>query len=241
MKKSTILIISIFVFALGWTITYDVLIASVIKTTVSGNGISKFGHNSQKAMVKSLRPFNKIRIIYQGSPQIFITKGDSCEISIGEGYYKNLTIADTDQTLSITAKPSGRIIQETIHIKVPDLKDISIQPYNIKGQSNGRLMLQISEFKSKELTIYSKNIFQLIIRNSQFGNLTFRGSVFCSDYVCGEINIEPSNKIDSLNIGLSGRGYLTVSKAGDLYNNITLSDSIQVKAGMPVMQKLFGK
>lgn len=241
MKKSTILIISIFVLAIAWTVTYDVLIASVIKSTVSENGTSKFGHNSQKATVKSMRHFDKIRILYQGSPRIVITQSDSCEISIGEGYNKYLAIADVDHILSITAKPTGRIIEETIHIKVPDLKEITLQQEASLDQNEGRLSLNISDFKSKNLSIDSKNIFQLSILNSHIGNLSIRGSLFCSDYICGAINIEPTNKIDSLRIDLSGRGYLTVSTAGELYNNLTLSDSIQVHGGMPVMQKLFGK
>jgi len=240
MKKSNRILIGIFLLATGWIITYNFLIASVTRT-ISDNGVSKFGHLSQSADILHLKPFTRIQVFVDGSPKIYITQSDTHELSIGDGYSKYLVIENKNGTLFIHINKPLENTEEILHIKVPEVNDIVINQKTPELENQGAFVLYLNKLKATKLNLTAFYPMEVEFRNCNITNLGIQGKL-CTDYNFeGGIKINPTNHIDSLRINLEGKGILSISKAGEMYNMVNLSDSIQLEAGMPVLRKVLNK
>jgi hypothetical protein len=240
MKKSNRVLIGIFIFVLGGLTAYNILIASVLKT-IPDNGTSKFGYLSQSETVKQFEPFNQIKVVAEGSPEIFISQSNTHEMSIGEGYSKYLIIDNANETLTIKIKKPEETVQEVLHIKVPQLNAIVVEQTAQRLENVGALVLYLDKLRLRDLSLNMFYPYGVMFRNCDIGNLKIQGKLKAGNYSGKGINIESTTRLDSLQINLEGKGTLTLSKAGESYNLVTLSDSIQLIAGMPVLRKIFGK
>ncbi|MEI8046545.1 MAG: hypothetical protein WCI92_04130 [Bacteroidota bacterium] len=240
MKKSNRILIGIFLFAVGWLITYNILVANVLKT-IPGHGFSRFGHLSQQEVVMKLKPFDKIKIKPQGSPKIYITQSDTSEMSMGDGYSEYLVTSNSNGLLSITMKKPLEEVEEIIHIKVPHVTDISIDQQTPRFENESSIQLSLENFRLTKLDLMVLYPYDVEFRNCEINKLKIQGKLL-TGYTCGNgIRIEPTNRIDSLAIDLEGKGVLSISKAGELYNQVNVSDSIRLNASMLVIKKILVK
>jgi len=240
MKKSNYFLIGTFVFALSWIIIYNFLIASVVKT-IPGNARSIYGHLSHDEVVMQLQPFNKIKFDIQGSPQIYFTQSDSSEISISDGYSKYLKIVNRNGTLSITITAPQEDIYEIIHLKIPKINDILICQSPPEVVNESALMVFLENIKSPKLNLDVSYPEKVEFVNCDISSLVVNGNLCAGNYPSQGIRLDASNQIDSLLIHVGGMGKVSLSKAGVMYNSVTLSDSIQIEATMPVMKRILGK
>jgi hypothetical protein len=237
MKKSNRILIGISLFAVGWLIIYNMLVANVLKT-IPGHGFSRFGHLSQQEVVMNLEPFDKIKIAVQGSPKIYITQSDTSEMSMGDGYSKYLVTTNSNGLLSITMKKPTEEVEEIIQIKVSHVTDINIDQQTPRFENESSLQLSLENLRLTKLDLKVLYPYDVELRNCKISNLKIQGKLLTSYTYGNGIRIEPTNRIDSLSIDPEGKGVLFLSKAGELYNRVNLADSIRLNASMPVINRI---
>jgi hypothetical protein len=228
MKKSNIFLVSAIFLAFVWTLLIGWFAASAINNYLQGKDpyfsrtISQYMESKKKSFPV---PVSELCISGDGDMIITILSGKELAV-LSEPRIWNCVYTDLKNGKSMISFDKQLEYNDPVTITLPEIPSLSFDNFSevtVKGLNQKEIHFQcvrVSSFTSSSCKIGTLSLDFPRTRDLQ------------------DIYIDKSNQIDTLIASVKGSGKIRLETAGQFYNQISLSDSINIEATYDLMKKL---
>jgi hypothetical protein len=228
MKKSNIFLVIAIFLAIIWTLLIGWFGASAINNSLKGKDpIFARSHRQYMESKKKCFPLpaSELRISGDGATIITILPGKELAV-LSEPRIMNCVYTDLKNGKSMISLTKLIEYNDPVTITLPEIPSLSLDHFS---------EVTIKGLDQKEIQFQCKQVNSFTFSGCKITTLSLDFPLTSDQQ---DIYIDKSNLIDNFIASVQGSGKIRLETAGQLKNQLSLSDSIKIEASFDLMKKL---
>jgi hypothetical protein len=228
MKKSSIFLVSAILLAFLWTLLIGWFASSAINNYLEGKDpiFARTHRQYMESKKKSFPvPVSELSISGEGTAIITILPGKELAV-LSEPRIWNCVYTDKKNGKSTISLTKQSDYNDPVTIILPGIPSLSLDNFS---------EVTINGLEQKEIHFQCKQVNSFTFSSCKIGTLSLD---FPRTRDQQDIYIDKSNQIDNFIATVQGSGKIRLEAAGQLINQLTLSDSIRIEASFDLVKRL---